>query len=149
MLADDVPTEQRSLVEVARRVPQGVICLLSALQFYGLTTQAPFEVWLAVGAGARAPKLDSPALQVVRFFGTAFTFGVQKHQLEGVAVRIYSPAKTVADCFKYRNKIGIDVALEALRDCLRQKQASRDEIWEAAKTCRMTNVMRPCLEATA
>ena len=149
VLADDEPTEQRSLVEVARRVPQGVICLLSALQFYGLTTQAPFEVWLAVGTGARAPKLDSPALRVVRFFGTAFTFGVQKHQLEGVAVRIYSPAKTVADCFKYRNKIGIDVALEALRDCLRQKQASRDEIWEAAKTCRMTNVMRPYLEATA
>ena len=149
VLADDEPTEQRSLVEVARRVPHGVLCLLSALQFYGLTTQAPFVVWLAVSTGARTPKLDAPALRIVRFFGTAFTFGVQTHKFEGVAVCIYSPAKTVADCFKFRNKIGIDVALEALRDCLQQKQATRDEIWEAAKVCRMTNVMRPYLEATA
>ena len=149
VLANDEPTEQRSLAEAARRVPQGIVCLLSALQFHGMTTQAPFEVWLALHEKARLPRIDSPSLRIVRFSGAALSFGVQGHQVEGIAVRIYSPAKTVADCFKYRNKVGIDVAMEALRDCLRQKKASRDELWDAAKACRMTNVMRPYLEATA
>ena len=149
VLAEDEPTEQRSLVEVAHRVPRGVVCLLTALQYHGMTTQSPFEVWLAIGESARQPKLKSPALRVVRFSRKSLSFGIQKHKIEGIVVRIYSPAKTVADCFKYRHKIGIDVAIEALRDCLRKKKATRDEIWEAAKVCRMTNVMRPYLEATA
>lgn len=149
VLAEDEPTEQRSLVEAARRVPQGVICLLSALQFHGLTTQAPFEVWLAINRKARRPQSGSPPLHVVRFSGQALTYGVQEHTLEGVVVRVYSPAKTVADCFKYRHKVGVDVALEALRDCLRKQQATFDELWEAARICRMTNVIRPYLEALA
>ena len=149
VLADDEPSEQRSLVEACRRVPRGVVCLLSALQFHGLTTQAPFEVWLAIDEKARLPKVDAPPLRIVRFSGAALTAGVEKHTLEGVVVFVYSPAKTVADCFKYSNKIGIDVALEALRDCLRQRKATIDELWSAAKVCRMTNVMRPYLEAMA
>ena len=133
-------------MEAAQRVPQAIVCLLSALQFHALTTQAPFEVWLAVDRKARLPQLDSPPVRVVRFSGKALAYGVQHHTVEGVVVRVYSPAKTVADCFKYRNKLGIDVAIEALRDCLRQKKATVDEIWEAARICRMTNVIRPYLE---
>jgi len=149
ILQDDEPSEQRSLVEACRRVPRGIVCLLSALQFHGLTTQAPFEVWMAIDERARLPRVDYPPLRVVRFSGAALTSGVQERIIEGLPVRVYAPAKTVADCFKYRNKIGIDVAIEALRDCLRQRKATSDELWTAAKGCRMTNVMRPYLEATA
>ena len=149
VLKDDEPSERRTLVEACRRVPRGVLCLLSALQFHELTTQAPFEVWLAIHPKARMPRVDDPPLRIVRFSGPALTPGVQTHSVEGVPVHVYSPAKTVADCFKYRNKIGMDVALEALRDCFRRRKATADEIWIAAKACRMTNVMRPYLEATA
>ncbi|MGE0761490.1 MAG: hypothetical protein AB7O38_31035, partial [Pirellulaceae bacterium] len=93
----------------------GKLCLLSALQFHGLTTQAPFEVWMAIDESARQPRVDAPSLRIVRFSGAALTSGVQEHVVEGVTVRVYAPAKTVADCFKYRNKIGIDLAIEALR----------------------------------
>jgi predicted transcriptional regulator of viral defense system len=149
VLADGEPTEQRSLVEATRRVPHGVVCLLSALQFHGLTTQIPFEVWLALARKARRPQAGAPAMRVVHFSGMTLAYSVQEHTLEGVRVRIYSPAKTVADCFKFRNKVGIDVAIEALRDCLAKKKATIDQLWEAAKICRMTNVMRPYLEAIA
>ena len=145
--ADARPTENQSLVEACKRVPRGVVCLLSALQFHGLTTQAPFEVWMAVGARAWAPHVDYPPLRIVRFSGPALTYGVEEHRIGGVPVRVYGPAKTVADCFKFRNKIGLDVALEALRDCLRRRKATMDELWRAARVCRMTNVMRPYLES--
>lgn len=148
LLQDDEPSEQRSLVEACRRVPRGIVCLLSALQFHGLTTQAPFEVWMAINESARLPRVDSPPLRIVRFSGAALTSSVKEHTIEGVPVRVYSPAKTVADCFKYRNKLGVDVAIEALRDCLKKRKATADELWQAAKVCRMTNVMRPYLEAT-
>ena len=148
VLRDDNPSEHRTLVEACRRVSRGIICLLSALQFHGLTTQAPFEIWMAIGEKARLPRLDYPPLRVVRFSGTALTFGVQEHLVEGIRINVFSPAKTVADCFKYRHKIGVDVAIEALRDCLKQRKATMDELWTAAKACRMTNVMRPYLEAT-
>lgn len=147
VLSDDAPTEHRSLVEATRLVPSGVICLLSALQFHGLTTQAPFEVWLAIDHKARMPKSESPSMRIVRFTGLALSYGIEEHIVEGARVRVYSVAKTVADCFKFRNKVGLDVAIEALRDCLRQKKANRDELWGAAKVCRMTNVMQPYLEA--
>jgi predicted transcriptional regulator of viral defense system len=114
-------TENHSLVEAAQRVPRGVICLLSALRFHGLTTQTPFEVWVAIDRKAHRPKSirdnHMTPLNIVRFSGEALTKGVEGHMIEGVIVKIYSPAKTVADCFKYRNKIGVDVAVEALRDC--------------------------------
>lgn len=148
-LPDGAPTENQTLIEASRRIPQATVCLLTALQFHGLTTQAPFEIWLAIDVKARLPKLDFPPVRIVRFSGDALTFGIQRHHLNGNDVKIFSPAKTVADCFKYRNKIGLDIAIEALRDCRQQKKATNDEIWTAAKICRMTNVMRPYMEAIA
>ena len=121
--------------------------LLSALRFHGLTTQNPFEVWMAVGIKARRPELDWPPVRIVRFSGPALEYGVEEHDIEGITVRVYNAAKTVADCFKYRNKIGLDVAIEALRDCWRKQKATADELWAAAKVCRVTNVMRPYLES--
>lgn len=136
-----------SLAEVARRIPKGVVCLLSALRFHGLSTQAPFEVWLAIENKALAPKLDYPPLRIVRFSGVAFTEGVEEHVVDGVTVRVTGVAKTVADCFKYRNKIGLDVALEGLREAWHEKRMTSDEIWRYAKVCRVTNVMRPYLDS--
>lgn len=138
-----------TLAEAACRVPKGVVCLLSALRFHGLTTQAPFEVWLAIDNKAIAPKLDYPPLRIVRFSGAALTEGVEAHVVDGVTVRVTSVAKTVADCFKYRNKIGLDVALEALREAWREKRMTSDELWRCAKTCRVANVMRPYLDSLA
>lgn len=138
-----------SLAEVARRVPRGVVCLLSALRFHGLTTQAPFEVWLAIENKAMAPKLNYPPLRIVRFSGAALTDGVEEHVVDGVTVRITCVAKTVADCFKYRNKIGLDVALEALREAWREKRMTSDELWRYAQVCRVANVMRPYLDSLA
>lgn len=140
-------TEHHTLATAGKRVPHGVICLLSALQFHHLTTQAPFEVWLAIDKTVRYPKVDYPPLRIVRFSGSALKEGVEEHQIEGVTVNIYSVAKTVADCFKYRNKIGLDVAIEALRECRRGQVCSHDDLWFYAKICRVANVMRPYLEA--
>lgn len=148
VLAGTDVTENHSLAEASRRVPHGVVCLLSALQFHGLTTQFPFEVWLAIDRKARLPKVEYPPLRIVRFSGPDLTRGVAAHNVEGVTVKVTDPARTVVDCFAYRNKIGIDVALEALRDCLRKKKASADDLHRAAESRRMANVMRPYLEAT-
>jgi predicted transcriptional regulator of viral defense system len=128
-------------------MPGGVICLLSALRYHDLTTQAPFEVWIAVEHSAYVPRDRGAAvpLRIVYFSGAAFTAGIEKHMINGVQARIYSPAKTVADCFKYRNKIGLDVALEALHETWRERQATMDELWRYAKVCRVANVMRPYL----
>jgi predicted transcriptional regulator of viral defense system len=148
-LPDAEITEHHSFAEACKRVPHGVICLLSALRFHNLTTQAPFEVWLAIDRKARLPRTDTPPLRIVRFSGAALSEGVEEHLIEGVTVRVYNPAKTVADCFKYRNKIGLDVALEALRECRRERRATMDEVWRYAVVCRVANVMRPYLEALA
>lgn len=146
-LPDRKVSAHGSLAEVARRVPRGVVCLLSALRFHGLTTQAPFEVWLAIENKSLAPKLDYPPLRIVRFSGIALTEGVEEHVVDGVTVRVTSVAKTVADCFKYRNKIGLDVAMEALREAWHEKRMTSDDIWHYAKVCRVANVMRPYLES--
>lgn len=138
-----------TLAEVARRVPHGVVCLLSALRLHGLTTQAPFQVWLAIANKAAAPKLDYPPLRLVRFSGLALVEGVEVHVIDGVAVRVTSVAKTVADCFKYRHKIGLDVALEALREAWTAQRITSDEVWHCAKIDRVANVMRPYLESLA
>ena len=148
-LANSEPTEFRSIVEACKLSPNSTVCLLSALRIHDLTTQSPYEVWLAIGEKDRKPLISYPPIRVVRFSGEARTFGIDRHELEGVPVPVYSPAKTVADCFKYRNKIGLDVAIEALKDCRRSRKATTDQLWEAAKICRMANVMRPYLEATA
>jgi len=140
-------TENLSLAEVCKRVPGGVICLLSALRFHDLGTQSPFEVWLAIHPKAHAPRLEYPSLRIVRFSGPALTEGVEEHRVPEGTVRVYNVAKTVTDCFRYRNKIGLDVALEALREALRLRRASSDELWRFAKVDRVSTVMRPYLEA--
>ena len=142
-------TENHGLAMASAVVPHGVICLLSALQFHGIGTQLPSEVWIAIDRRARRPALKYPPLRVVRYSGAALTEGVESHRIEGQTVRVYNVAKTVADCFKYRNKIGLDVALEALREARRAKQASADALWRYAKINRVANVMRPYLEAVA
>ena len=136
-----------ALAEVVIRVPSSVICLLSALQFYGLTTKLPHQVWIALPTRAHSPKLDYPPIRMIHLSGEAFTEGIESHQILDVPVRIYTPAKTVADCFKYRNKIGSDVALEALQDCWRKRTATIDELWRFATICRVANVMRPYLDS--
>jgi predicted transcriptional regulator of viral defense system len=141
-------TEHRTVVEATVRVPKGIVCLLSALQFHQLSTQSPHEVWIAIAMKARKPAVDWPPLRVVRFSGAALTHGVEKHVLEGVEVKITSAAKTVADCFKYRNKIGLDVALEALAE-YRRKRGSVDALMKAAAVDRVAVVIRPYLEATS
>ena len=148
-LPDAVPSEHRSLAEVSKRTPRGVICLLSALRFHGLTTQTPPEVWLAIGPKDRAPRQDGVLLRIVRVSGEAREAGIETHVVEGVPVRIYGVARTVADCFKFRNKIGIDVAVEALRDCLERRRCTTDELSEYARVCRVSRVMRPYMEALA
>lgn len=140
-------TEHQSLVEACKRVPHGVVCLISALQFHGLTTQMPHEVWLAIGGKAWQPQVKYPPLRIARFSKAALGYGVEEHRISGVVVRVYTPAKTVADCFKFRNKVGLDVAMEALRDCIQKKKASVDDLWKAAKVCRVANVTRPYLES--
>lgn len=146
-LPDANVTERHSYAEVAKRVPGAVICLPSALVFHEITTQNPASVWIALRKGARTPVLRSSSLRIVRLSGTSLTAGIENHRVEGVPVRVYSVAKTVADCFKFRNKIGLDVAIEALKDCLRQKKASVNEIYRYAKICRVSNVIRPYMEA--
>jgi predicted transcriptional regulator of viral defense system len=122
--------------------------LLSALRFHQIGTQSPFEVWLAVHPKAHAPRLEYPPLHLVRFSGAALTEGVEEHPTSDGPIRIYSVSKTVVDCFRFRNKIGLDVALEALQASLRERRVTVDELWHYARMLRMTNVMRPYLEAT-
>jgi len=142
-------TSQHTLAEAAKRIPNAVVCLLSALQLHGIGTQNPRQVWLALDRKARLPKVGNLPVRFVRFSGPALSEGIDQRVFEGVQVRVYSPAKTVADCFKYRNKIGLDVALEALRECRRERKCSVDELWHFARICRVANVMRPYLEATS
>jgi predicted transcriptional regulator of viral defense system len=139
----------RSLAEVARAVPAGTVCLLSALRFHGLTTQAPAQVWIALEVHAWKPRNTPFPVRTVYFSGAALTEGVETHKIDNVPVPIYSAAKTVADCFKYRNKIGSEVAVEALRDYLRMHRRGADALWRFAKICRVSNVMQPYLDAAA
>lgn len=136
-----------SLAETSKRVPHGVISLLSALSFHELTTQLPAKVWMTIGSKARTPAEGSTRLRITRASGDALAAGIERHKTDGVSVPIYCPAKTVADCFKYRSTVGIDVAIEALRDCWQLRKATGDEIWHYAKICRVANLMRPYLES--
>ena len=140
-------SEHRSLAEVAARVPKGVVCLLSALRVHEIGTQAPFEVWLAIPQHMVAPRLDQPAIRVVRMSDDALAKGVLRLRIDGVKVSVFDPARTVVDCFKFRNKIGLDVALEALRDGWSQRKFTLDDLWRYATTARLANVMRPYIEA--
>ncbi len=142
----DLGTHQ-TLAKAATQVPKGIVCLLSALAFHELTTQNPHEVWMAIPEKAWKPRVDDLPLHYVRFSGAAYHEGIEEHQVGHVVVRVYGPAKTVADCFKYHNKIGLDVALEALQDYWRQRRGSLDVLLRHARICRVDNVMRPYLEA--
>ena len=144
-----VKSESFPLAEVSKRAPNAVIGLISALQFHHLTTQIAHQVWIAIENKKWKPTFAYPPTRIVYLSGQAFSFGIQEHNIEQVTVKIYNPAKTVADCFKFRKKIGIDVALEALKDTLQNRKATVDELWKAAKVCRVTNVIRPYLEALA
>lgn len=148
-LMDTPAGEHHGLALASLAMPNGVICLLSALQFHGLGTQLPHEVWIAVDRRTRRPRLQYPPLRVLRFGGAALTEGVERHRLEGREVPIYGIEKTLADCFKYRNKIGLEVALEALREARRERRISLDTLWHFAKVDRVANVMRPYLDAVA
>ena len=140
-------SEHENLAAIATRVPQAVFCLLTALQFHELTTQLPRQVWIAMPRGSHTPKIDYPPVKMVQCAGEAYSAGIEEVERDQVKLRVYCVAKTVADCFKHRNKIGLDVALEALKDARARKMASADELWRYAKICRVANVMRPYLEA--
>ena len=140
-------TRHTDVAAVAARSPKAIICLVSALEYHGLTTQVPHAVWIMIQKSAHRPAITSPAIRVLRASGAALTAGIEKHKIEGVIVQMTSPAKTVADCFRYRDTVGTDVAVEALRDCLRKRRASPADIFEMAKVDRVARVMRPYLEA--
>lgn len=146
-LPDGERSEHESLTIVAAKVPQAVFCLLTALQFHELTTHLPRQVWIAMPRGSHAPRIEYPPIRMIQFSGEAYTQGVEVHERDQVPLRVYGVAKTVADCFKHRSKIGLDVALEALKDARTRKKLSTDELWHFAKICRVANVMRPYLEA--
>ncbi len=147
VLPDYEFTDMQSIVEVSKQIPKGVICLLSALRVHDFTTQNPFEVWVAMERRAWKPTQTlSTQVRYIRFSGRAFETGIETKVINHIEVKVYCPAKTVVDCFKYRNKIGLDVALEALREGFRDKLFTMDELWEYAKICRMREVIRPYLE---
>jgi len=146
-LSDIPPLGYPDLVTVATRVSQGVICLISALAFHELTTQIPHEVHVALKRGAEEPRIDYPPVKTYRFTGEAFTAGTDAHDLDGVSVRIYSPEKTLADCFKFRNKVGLDIVIEAIRFYRVRKKTKVDDLMKYATICRVGKTMRPYLEA--
>lgn len=139
--------EHRSLLEASKLAPKGVICLLSALRFHEIGTQEPYDVWMALPNSAWRPRIKTLRLRFVYTSGRAFSEGIEVRELPGGKIRIYDPAKTVADTFKFRNKVGLDIAIEALRDCLRSRKASRDELWRYAAICRVQKIIKPYMEA--
>ena len=146
-LSDSPPLSNPDLVTVAARVPSGVICLISALSFHEITTQIPHDVHVALPRGAEEPRLDYPPIRTYRFTGEAFTSGVDAYDLDGVSISIYSPEKTLADCFKFRNKVGLDTVVEAIRFYRERRSIKVDDLMRYAKICRVNRVMRPYLEA--
>jgi len=140
-------SEKQTIVEVSKRIPKGAVCLLSALSIHEITTQSPFEVWIAIDLKARLPQVKDLPVRIVRFSGAALTSGVEQHVIDGVKVPVYNPAKTIVDCFKYRNKIGLDVAMEALKEGWQGKRFTMNDIWKYSRICRVQNVMQPYLES--
>lgn len=147
-LADLPPLTDPDLATVAKRVPQGVVCLISALAFHDLTTQIPSQIHLALQRSTRIPRLEYPPLRIYWFSGEAFTAGIESHPIQDVTVQVYAAAKSVADCFKYRHKLGLDIALEALRRYRAQRGARLQSVLEYARICRVEKVIRPYLEAS-
>ena len=146
-LADSDPLGNPDLVTVATRIPLGVVCLISALSFHELTTQIPHEVHVALSRGAEEPRLEHPPMRIYRFSGKAFTEGIEIHEFDRVKIPIYNPEKTLADCFKFRNRIGLDTAVEALRFYRERRPVKIDELMHYAAICRVKKIIRPYLEA--
>jgi predicted transcriptional regulator of viral defense system len=146
-LADLSPLGNPDLVSVSLKIPDGVLCLISALAYHEITTQVPHEVYVALGRGTETPRLNHPPLRVFWFSGQSFTAGIEKHKIDDVPVHIYSPEKTIADCFKYRNKIGLDIAIEALKLYRERKRFKRDDLVKFSRVCRVAQIMCPYLEA--
>ena len=146
-LSDVEATETETIAMVASAVPHAIVCLLSALRVHDIGTQSPRQVWLAIDRKARKPQRLPAAVRIVRYSGQMLTYGVEVQSMQGVRVRITSPARTVVDCFRYRNKVGIDVAMEALRETLRSHRAAIGEIERAAEVCRISTIIAPYLEA--
>ncbi|WP_419418538.1 type IV toxin-antitoxin system AbiEi family antitoxin domain-containing protein [Legionella sp. D16C41] len=140
-------SEKESLIIVAKRVPQAIFCLFTALQLHELTTQLPRKLWVAMPVDSHLPRIGYPPIKMVKYSGEAYSAGVEIQEADGVQYRVYNIAKTIADCFKHRNKIGMDVAIEALKDAYAQNKVITDELWHYAKICRVANVMRPYIEA--
>lgn len=147
VLADGDFTEHHGLAEASKRVPHGIICLLSSLNYHEIGTQNPHEVWMAIDRAMRTPKVDYPPVRIFRFSGPSLKEGIVEKMIEGVPVRVYNTAKTVADCFKYRNKVGIDVAIEALKECWHSRRCTIDELVHYAQICRVQKIMQPYMEA--
>ena len=145
-LADGDITEHHSLAEACKRIPHGIICLLSALSYHEIGTQNPHQIWMAIDRTMRKPKVDYPPIRIFRFSGPSLKEGIEEKKIEGVSVRVYNPAKTVADCFKYRNKVGIDVAIEALKECWRSRRCEIDKLVHYARICRVSNIIQPYME---
>ena len=145
-LAEAEPTEHYTLAAICARVPGAIVCLLSALSVHGLGTQLPWQEWIAIPHKARTPRLPELPVRVVRFSGASLRYGIEDTAFEGVPARVTSPARTVVDCFRFRRLVGKDVALEALRDALRERRASADEIWRAAEVCHARSLVGPVLE---
>jgi predicted transcriptional regulator of viral defense system len=147
MNPDSPLTEKHDMAQVGARVPLGVICLTSALQFHEMTTVSPWKIHLLLPVGSRSPKIDFPPIEITLASGDAYSEGIEQQTIEGVNIKVTSIAKTIVDCFKYRNKIGLDIALEALKEGIQEQKTTRAAIYYYAKICRMENVMRPYLEA--
>jgi predicted transcriptional regulator of viral defense system len=145
-LSDAQGAEHESLATIAVKVPQAVFCLLTALQIHELTTQLPRQVWIAMPQGSHTPKMDYPPVKMVQFSGEAYAQGIEVVRVEQIELRVYGVAKTIADCFKHRSKVGLDVAIEALREALAANKTNANDLWRFAKICRVANVMRPYLE---
>ena len=147
--ADAAATEYSDYELAALAVPNGVLCLFSALRFHNLTVENPHELHIAIKANSRYPKIDYPPVVFYTCSDTSYSFGIETHTRAGVLIKVYSAAKTIADCFKYRNKIGLDVAIAALKEGIQAKMFSYDELWEAAKVCRVSKIIRPYMEAVS
>jgi len=145
--SDALPSAHQSVIEVTKQAPKAVVCLLSALEIHEVGVQAPFEVWIALPAGTHAPRNTGTALRVTRLSGAAFSEGIETMVIDGAPVRVYNLAKTITDCFKLRGKVGLDVALETLREAWKARKVTMDDLSRYAKVNRMTNVMRPYIEA--
>ena len=140
-------SEYHTLVEASKRVPNGVICLLSALQYHGITTQNPSKVWMAIRQKAWRSQIERPSIRFFHYSDLAYKTGISEYKIESSIVKIYNPAKTIIDCFKYRNKIGLDIAIEALKDGYQQRKCSINELWQYAEICRVKKVIKPYLES--